>query len=626
MRWWQGENRGAGDAEAPPVADSGRSEIDSNPAVNTGPDPEFVRLLGEVGGLMVETELISTAVGMCQLAVEESRRLAAVDPPRYRPALAGQLHVMAWAWCRAERMPDAVEAAAEAVMLYRAVDDTDPAGHRAGLAAALNRLGFMQHLDGSTAQAIAPLEEAVRLYRAEAGTSAIVVPDAAYAEALWNYGVVLWETGHADEALEVRIGVLEIYRALFAADPDYRSMYLLVADGVATSLENQGRTAESAMVRREAATTPLPEPQDDHTRNALLAMLDAMLKLARYLAEADRADEAAYLARQAVGVFRQMRAADPGASWSGLLAVSALAGVPAEPSALDLLASGAVADAIVAAGQEVDRNRRLAAEDPASHRPALAIALNNVGNMLREKHRYDEAVERMTEAVELFRALAEDQPEQFRPALAMSLANLASALTNAGRYDEALVPAEQSLARFTELAAGSPAQHAADVDKAREQVARLAALAPDAGVTAVEEAVARYRGLAATDPVTHQEQYATTLLDLATQVVSKDPLRASQAAEQATALYLGLATPHLDRLEIQLARANHLNSVALHQAGRYPAALSAAGEALARYRRLAAAHPGGFNETIELVRHHHAVLTELCAQMAEAPGMVDAHE
>jgi tetratricopeptide (TPR) repeat protein len=412
VRWRQGGRKGASDAEAPPLADSDRSEIDSNPAVDTGPDPEFVRLLGELGGRMVEAELISTAVGMCRLAVEESRRLAAVDPPRYRPALAGRLHVMAWAWCKAERMPDAVEAAAEAVTLYRTVDDTGPAGHRAGLAAALNRLGFMQHLDGATAQAIAPLGEAVRLYRAEASTSGIVVPDAAYAEALWNYGVVLWETGHADEALEVRIEVLEIYRALFAADPGYRSMYLLVADGLATSLENQGRTAESA-----------------------------------------------------------------------------------------------AADAIVAAGQEVDRNRRLAAEDPASYRPALAVALNNVGNMLRETHRYDEAVERTAEAVKLFRVLAEDQPERFRSALAMSLANLASALTNAGRYGEALAPAEQSLARFAELAAESPEQYAADVDEARERVARLAALAPDAGVTAVEEAVARYRDLAATDPVTHREQH-----------------------------------------------------------------------------------------------------------------------
>jgi hypothetical protein len=68
-------------------------------------------------------------------------------------------------------------------------------------------------------------------------------------------------------------------------------------------------------------------------------------------------------------------------------------------------------------GQSVIHCRRLTADDPAMHRPALARSLNNQSNWLAELGRREEALAAITEAVAIYRELAAAPPARvpYRP-------------------------------------------------------------------------------------------------------------------------------------------------------------------------------------------------------------------
>ena len=106
---------------------------------------------------------------------------------------------------------------------------------------------------------------------------------------------------------------------------------------------------------------------------------------------------------------------------------AALNQVPAPAAAAELvdrlpehsLALGDLAETLT--GQSVIHYRRLAADDPARHRPDLAGSLNNQSNALAGLGRREDALAAGTEAVAIYRELAAAGPDAFRPALATSL-------------------------------------------------------------------------------------------------------------------------------------------------------------------------------------------------------------
>jgi tetratricopeptide (TPR) repeat protein len=72
------------------------------------------------------------------------------------------------------------------------------------------------------------------------------------------------------------------------------------------------------------------------------------------------------------------------------------------------------------------------------------MSLNNLGAMLREVGRREEALKAAQEAVEVYRALAQRQPDAFQPYLAGSLNNLGAMLSELGRREEALAAFEEA--------------------------------------------------------------------------------------------------------------------------------------------------------------------------------------
>ncbi|MBI2886741.1 MAG: tetratricopeptide repeat protein [Chloroflexi bacterium] len=125
--------------------------------------------------------------------------------------------------------------------------------------------------------------------------------------------------------------------------------------------------------------------------------------------------------------------------------------LPGDPALLNNLGSvlsdlGRREEALAPAQEAVALYRELAARRPEAFRPDLAGSLNNLANRLSELGRREEALAPAQEAVALRRELAARQPEAFRPDLAGSLNNLAAFLSALGRREEALAPAQEAVA------------------------------------------------------------------------------------------------------------------------------------------------------------------------------------
>ena len=113
-------------------------------------------------------------------------------------------------------------------------------------------------------------------------------------------------------------------------------------------------------------------------------------------------------------------------------------------------------DALAATQEAVDIRRKLAAQQPDAFLPDLAASLNNLGRALSDLGRREEALAAAQEAAELYRRLAAQQPDAFLPDLAASLTNLGRALSDLGRQEEALASAQEATALYRRLAAQQP--------------------------------------------------------------------------------------------------------------------------------------------------------------------------
>ena len=110
----------------------------------------------------------------------------------------------------------------------------------------------------------------------------------------------------------------------------------------------------------------------------------------------------------------------------------------------------------VALAKQIKLYRRQVRQNPEAFLPDLAMSLNNLGAMLSDLGRREEALEATEEAVGLYRGLAEANPEAFLPDLAGSLNNLGSDLSALGRREEALEATEEAVGLYRGLAEANP--------------------------------------------------------------------------------------------------------------------------------------------------------------------------
>ena len=278
----------------------------------------------------------------------------------------------------------ALEAAREAVELYRGLAEASPQAYMPDLAMSLNNLANRLSAVGERGDALVVAREAVRLRRvlAEASPQAYT-PD--LAGSLNNLAIRLSAVGERGEALVVAGEAVELYRALAEASPQ---AYM---PDLAASLSNLA--------------------------NCLSSMGDR--------------DRALVVAREAVELYRALAEASPQAYRPDLAgALNNLAAFLSEV--------GEPGEALVVAREAVRLRRVLAEASPQAYTPDLARSLNNLANRLSEVGERNEALEAAREAVRLRRALAEASPQAYTPDLAASLNNLANILSEVGEQDRAL--------------------------------------------------------------------------------------------------------------------------------------------------------------------------------------------
>jgi tetratricopeptide (TPR) repeat protein len=159
--------------------------------------------------------------------------------------------------------------------------------------------------------------------------------------------------------------------------------------------------------------------------------------------------------------------ADPAdvATWSGQLATV-------------LAQLGRREDALEAITEAVQIRRQLAEARPDAFLPDLAGALNNQSIHLSGLGRREDALAAVTEAVTAYRTLAEARPDAFLPDLAMSLNNQSIALGGLGRREEALGAIAEALHIRQLLVRVRPSVHQAELDQS-EQVKTLLENMPD---------------------------------------------------------------------------------------------------------------------------------------------------
>ncbi len=254
-------------------------------------------------------------------------------------------------------------------------------------------------------------------------------------------------------------------------------------------------------------------------------------------------------------------------------------------------------EALAATEEAVGLFRRLAEGQPAAFLPDLAGSLNNLGNRLAALGRREEALAAAEEAVALYRRLAEKQPAAFRPELATSLTGLGAMLADLGRREEALAAAEEAVAICRRLAEGQPAAFLPDLAMSLNNLGnRLADLGRrEEALAAAEEAVGLYRRLAEKQPAAFLPELAGSLNNLGAMLAALGRREEALAAtEEAVGLYRRLAEKQPAAFRPDLARSLNNLGARLADLGRREEALAATEEAVAIRRRLAARQPAAF--------------------------------
>ena len=372
----------------------------------------------------------NAALEAAREAVELYRGLAEASPQAYMPDLAMSLNNLANRLSEVGERGEALVAAREAVRLRRVLAEASPQAYTPDLAMSLNNLANRLSAVGERGEALRVAREAVELRRvlAEASPQAYT-PD--LAGSLNNLANHLSEVGERGEALVAAREAVELYRALAEASPQaYMPDLAMSLNNLANRLSAVGERGEALRVAREAVELRrvLAEASPQAYTPDLAGSLN---NLANHLSEVGERGEALVAAREAVELYRALAEASPQAYMPDLaMSLNNLAN--------RLSAVGERGEALVVAREAVRLRRVLAEASPQAYTPDLARSLNNLANRLSEVGERNEALEAAREAVRLRRALAEASPQAYTPDLAASLNNLANILSEVGEQDRAL--------------------------------------------------------------------------------------------------------------------------------------------------------------------------------------------
>ncbi|OLO49126.1 hypothetical protein BKH31_01200 [Actinomyces oris] len=535
--------------------------------------------LSDAGRSVEALEAAQEAVGLFRELVENS-------PEDHVPGLAGSLNNLANILSGLGRSGEALEVSQEAAGLYRELAQASPAAYTPDLALSLNNLASNLSAVGQDQEALEVAQETVRLRRALVE----VWPETytpGLATSLGNLAMFLSAVGQEREALVVVEETVRLRWALVEVWPEvYTSDLAISLDSLATILSRLGRRNEGLVVAREAVRlfrNLVEVSPAAYTPNLALSLSN----LSNSLPEVGLLPEALVVAREAVGLYRELAEASPAVHMPNLaMSLNNLGRILTEV--------GLVPEALGVAREAVGLYRELAEASPAVHTPHLAMSLRYLGNILKEAERRDEAVAVVREAVGLYRDLVEAYPAAHTPDLARSLSNLAGVLAEEGRVREALVVVWEAVGLYRDLVEVSPAAYTPDLARSLGNLATILSGLGRSGeaLKATQEVVGLYRDLAEVTPAAYTPKLARSLRYLGYILAGLGHFgEALVAAREAVGLYRELAEASPAAHAPDLATSLSNLATILSGLGRSADALEAAWESVGLYRDLVKESP-----------------------------------
>lgn len=238
----------------------------------------------------------------------------------------------------------------------------------------------------------------------------------------------------------------------------------------------------------------------------------------------------------------------------------------------------------------VDHYRTLVGTDRPHYLPDLARSLHSLGILRTDQGRYADALADTEKAVEYYRELVEHNPGCHRTDLAASLNNLGLWLAELGRHTEARASLREAVELYRELAETDPNRYRRDLVQASSNLRRSEPHVPlDVGI--LENAVQDNRALGETDGDRHLPELARSLCDLGNGYAEQGRWEQARGCFEEAFGYYRTVTESLDRYRPDLAACLNDLGATLTELGHYAAALPYAEEAVDVHRSLTEINP-----------------------------------
>ncbi|MEU5115918.1 tetratricopeptide repeat protein [Streptomyces longwoodensis] len=254
-------------------------------------------------------------------------------------------------------------------------------------------------------------------------------------------------------------------------------------------------------------------------------------------------------------------------------------------------------EALQAITQAVNIFEAAAEEQSEAVLPALSAALNNQSNRLSQLGQRAEALDASNKAVKIREYLADKQPDAFLYHLAMSLNNQGNCLANLGLREQALHAITRALLAHQALSRKNPEAFLPEVARSlNNQSVCLSELGRhDEALRSAIGAVETYQTLADEQPDAFLSLFAGSLSTQSNclAMVGKR-VQALHAASKAVDIYRALVAVQQEAFLPYFAMALNTQSNRLAELGRREEALEAATQALEIRKTLAVAHPDAF--------------------------------
>ena len=534
----------------------------------------------------------STLRGVALAAVQHMEERSENDPAErahYLRRLANRLS-------KAGRRNEALEAAQEAIVLYRKLVALYPEMYTSDLAMMLDNLGNRLSEVGRREEGLEAVREAVEQYRLLAAKSPETYASN-LASSLNNLAYLLSGVGYRDEAAKIGEEAVSMYRSLVAkSSSNYLPDMAASLDNLAIFLSGAGRQLEALEVVREA-TGIYRRLEEESPATYASDLMVSLNNLALRLSGVGCRREALEASQEAVGLCRGLAKELPDV-YSHLLASLT------DNLAVRLSEMGRLREALDVAREAVRAYRSLAKTSKFStvtYFPDLALSLNNLAYFLSVLGNHGEAVEIGREAECMYRDLVKESSREYVPKLAGVLANLATSLSMVRRLDEAIDAAREGTQLRRDLAKEFPVVYIPEL------ATSLGGLAPllwgvghqNEALEVAQEAVGLRRELAQAAPEAYGADLVTSLsnlVDILAELQYRD--EALGAAQEALELYWDLMEISPGVYSSDLAGALNNLSKFLSGVGRRGEALKVAREAVRLYRELVEVSPGVYSSDL----------------------------